>query len=64
MKTLNAVLFIMAIIVLISCNNQELKEKFAFEEETEIKLEAEKIINEFGYANYKVFTYFHKEMSQ
>jgi hypothetical protein len=64
MKTLNAVLFIMAIIVLNSCNNQELKEKFALEEEMEIKLEAEKIINEFGYTNYKIFTYFHKEMSQ
>jgi hypothetical protein len=65
MKTFDRILFvIMAIVVFNSCHNQELKEKFALEEEVEIKLEAEKIINEFGYNNFKIFTYFHKEMGQ
>jgi hypothetical protein len=38
--------------------------KFAKEEEAEIQLETERILNEFGYNNYKIFTYFHKLMGQ
>ena len=41
-----------------------MKIKFAKEEETEIQLETKRIINEFGYDNYKIFTYFHKNMGQ
>jgi hypothetical protein len=49
---------------LFSCNGQNKLLKFAKEEENEIRLEAEKIINEFGYSNYKIFTYFHKDIGQ
>jgi hypothetical protein len=47
-----------------SCKDQDSNKKFAMEEEVEIALEAEKIINEFGYNNFKIFTYFHKDMGQ
>jgi uncharacterized lipoprotein YehR (DUF1307 family) len=52
------------IIALISCGNQDKKKEFAMKEEAEIELAAEEIIKEFGYNNFKIFTYFHKEMGQ
>jgi hypothetical protein len=51
-------------LIIISCNNGDYKKEFAIDEETEIRLEAEKIMNEFGYKNFKIFTYFHKDMDQ
>jgi hypothetical protein len=55
----------MGISCLVSCkNNNEYKNKFAIDQETEVRMEAEKIINEFGYSNFKIFTYFHKDIDQ
>jgi hypothetical protein len=62
-KTLVFLGFIL-VISLISCNNHDKKKEFAMKEEAEIKLITENILNEFGYNNFKIFTYFHKEMGQ
>jgi hypothetical protein len=64
MKILGVLFINILIIAICSCKNQDPKIKFALEEEAEIKSEAEKIINEFGYNNYKIFTYFHKEIGK
>jgi len=55
---------IVLIFVLFSCqNNDKLNEAFVLEEELIIKNKTEEIINEFGYSNYKIFTYYHRELS-
>jgi hypothetical protein len=51
-------------LLLFSCNKQDKFVKFAKDEEAEIRLETEKIISEFGYNNYKIFTYLHKNIGR
>ena len=62
---MNKIWFILVLfLVLISCqNNKKLNETFVLEEELIIKNKTEEIINEFGYNNYKIFTYYHRELS-
>jgi uncharacterized lipoprotein YehR (DUF1307 family) len=65
MKNIMTILLALILtIALNSCNNRDKKTEFAIKEEVEIKSVAENILNEFGYSNFKIFTYFHKEIGQ
>ena len=64
-KNIGAIfVFFIFTLIGISCNKQEHINNFIAKESEEMKLEAENILKELGYNNFKIFTFFHKDLDQ